>query len=471
MAWMLRFARRSSVRCSSAVSLSASELSLATSICARSAQQAHFPKGINSSELVPLSPFLDDLGILRVGGRLTNAPIAFSAKHPIIIPRTSHIAKLIIWDIHSKYFHAGPTLTMSIMRTKYWIPSAMRFIKGLISKCITCFRRRPSAHNAVMAPLPLSRFVPGRPFLQTGVDYAGPFCIRDTLRRKPVLSKAYVCLFVCFATKAIHLELVSSLTTESFLAALDRFVARRGKPSTIHSDNATNFVGASRYLKDLFIFLNSQKEDITSHFSSKGIEWSFIPPRSPHFGGLWEAGVKSMKSLLLSSISSQPLTFEELYTVLSRVESLLNSRPLCPLSDDPGSFESLTPGHFLIGGPLCALPEENVEDVSINRLSRWQLVQRHVQHLWARWRLEYLNTLQQRTKWRRPSGSIRDNDLVVILDKRSQRGSWPLARVSHTHPGSDGNVRVVTVRTSSGAEFKRSVHRLALLPLPESNPQ
>ncbi|XP_066908283.1 uncharacterized protein [Halyomorpha halys] len=176
-----------------------------------------------------------------------------------------------------------------------------------------------------MGDLTGSRFERHRPFLQVGVDYAGPLLIKASPRRKAAVDKAYFCIFVCMSTKAIHLESVSSLTTDAFLAALDRFVARRGLPRCIHSDNGTNFVGASKFLKEFYSFLRGNADRWVEHFSPKNVEWRFIPPHGPNFGGLWEAGVKSVKTLLTSVVGGQPLTFEELNTVLVRIEATLNS--------------------------------------------------------------------------------------------------------------------------------------------------
>ncbi|UYV73292.1 hypothetical protein LAZ67_10002541 [Cordylochernes scorpioides] len=165
-------------------------------------------------------------------------------------------------------------------------------------------------------------------------------------------------------TRAIHLELISSLTTDALISTIRRFIARRGKPATIHSDNATNFV--------------------------EGIQWKFIPPSAPHFGGLWEAGVKSMKYHLRRTMGSALLNFEELTTLLAQIEACLNSRPLCPLSEDPEDLQALTPGHFLIGGSLTALPDED-DIIAMSLPNRCQLIQKSMNHFWTRWSQEYVS--------------------------------------------------------------------------------
>lgn len=445
------------------------DISDAFNRCLRMVQHCAYPTGIRSSNLTSLVPFSDEHGILRVGGRLHNAPVSKSFRHPVILPPQSHLTYLIVSDVHERHFHSGANLTLSLLRAKYWLPSGLRYIKGLIQRCVTCRRRRPKPETPLMAPLPASRFDQIRPFLQVGIDFAGPFLLRDSLRRKPNISKCYLCLFVCFSTKALHLEAVTSLSTESFLATLDRFISRRGIPKAIHTDNATNFVGASRYLKDIYSFVTKQSPQIQIHLAHKGIDWHFIPPRSPHFGGLWEAGVKAVKRLLPSSVGSHPMTYEELSTVFVKIEAILNSRPLCPINEDPETLDILTPGHFLIGCSLEALPSDDLTHLPISRLSRWQLVENQVQHIWQRWSREYLHHLQQRHKWNKSNATLLSpGDVVVLLETKTPLGQWPLARIVQTHPGADGVVRVVTIRTPSGAELKRSVSSLSLLFSPSS---
>ena len=172
--------------------------------------------------------------------------------------------------------------------------------------------------------------------------------------------KSYVCVFVSMSVKAVHLELVSDLSTESFIACLRRFVAQRRKPSSFFSDHGTNFVGAYLVLNELYVFLRSKKtnEAICDFCSIQGIKWHFIPERAPHFGGLWEAAVKSFKTHLKRVVGNSKLDFEEMSTVLAQIEACLNSRPLgtIPHNDDGvDGVEMLTPGHFLIGRPLQAI--------------------------------------------------------------------------------------------------------------------
>ncbi|UYV63113.1 hypothetical protein LAZ67_2003172 [Cordylochernes scorpioides] len=241
------------------------------------------------SPLIKLNPFLDKSGLLRVGGRLNNALLSFDQKHPIILPKAHYITQLVIRHYHERLLHAGVQLTLSAIGEKYWIPSGRCLVKQILFKCIKCARFRTKAVQQLTGNLPTSRTNWTRPFTKTGIDFAGPVIVKTSNLRNARCDKAYIALFICMLPKAIHIELVSNLTTEAFLAALRRFIGRRGRPAEINTDNATNFVGADKDLRKLF---NSNIHDFAS---SEEIKWNFIPPSSPHFGGLWEAGIKSVK--------------------------------------------------------------------------------------------------------------------------------------------------------------------------------
>ena len=222
-------------------------------------------------------------------------------------------------------------------------------------------------------------------FDKVGVDYAGPVLIKYGHVRRPTIVKAYICIFVSLTVKAVHLELVSDLTPDAFISCLRRFIARRGSPSLTWSDHGTNFVRAAREIKDLFQFLQEQKtqDDIANFLSGQNINWKFIPQHAPHFGGLWEAAVKSTKMHLKQILGNVKLTFEEFSTVLTQIEASLNSQPLVPLPNDDDGIETLTPGHFLIGRPLKALSDSSFSYAdSLSLLKRWQLCQALTRHFW-----------------------------------------------------------------------------------------
>lgn len=266
--------------------------------------------------------------------------------------------------------------------------------------------------------------------------------------------------------KAIHLEVVSDLTTEGFLAALRRFVARRGLPQHIYSDNGTNFVGANNQLRELYVLLNSQehKEHVDKFASNHRITWHFIPPMAPHFGGLWKSSVKIFKHHFKRVVGDSLFTFEELNTFVIEIEGILNSRPITSLSSDPNDLLVLSPAHYLIGKPLTTLPEGDLSHVPANRLSTWQHISKVRQDFWSRWRLEYLNELQVRSKWAKEGSKIDIGTVVLLKERNLPCTQWAMGRITSVHPGDDGIIRAVNVKTASG-QVKRAVNQLCPLPI------
>ncbi|RLU20285.1 hypothetical protein DMN91_006892 [Ooceraea biroi] len=267
------------------------------------------------------------------------------------------------------------------------------------------------------------------------------------------------------AIKAVHLEIVSDLTTDGFLAALRRFIARRGIPEHIYSDNGTNFKGANNHLKELYVLLNSDEHrDRTNRFSVEHrIIWHFIPPSAPHFGGLWESTVKLFKHHFKRVVGELLFTFEELNTFAIEVEGILNSRPILYISSDPNDPLVLTPAHCLIGQPLINMPEPDLSSVPANRLSTWQHITKVRQDFWARWSLEYLNELQVRRKWIKDGQKISVGSIVLLKERGLPCMQWALGKIDEVHPGPDGIIRTVTIKTATGI-FKRAVKNVCPLP-------
>ncbi|XP_055589375.1 uncharacterized protein LOC129741652 [Uranotaenia lowii] len=370
-----------------------------------------------SSPMRWYNPFLSSEGVIRLGGRLRNSDEPHDAKYPVALPARHLFSTLLIRYHHEKLLHAGPQLLLSVLRQRYWIFGGRETVRNVVHRCLRCYRAKPSPVQQFMGDLPASRVTIAPAFRRSGVDYFGPVYVRPVPRRPAV--KAYVCIFVCLCTKAVHLELVSDLTTDRFIQALRRFVARRGKCAEILSDNGTNFVGARNKMRELLELLRdrSHRDQVAKECANSGIQWSFSPPSAPHFGGLWEAAVRSAKNHLLRVLGEEPVSPEDFNTLLVQVEACLNSRPLTPCSDDPNDLDPLTPAHFLIGSSLQEVPDENVLDVPFNRLSKCQQVQKRFQQFWKRWRREYLCQLQARTKrWKSPVG-INEGMLVVLKDE------------------------------------------------------
>lgn len=456
--------------------LTASELSLSLTVCVLLCQREEFADDVHClrankplkkrSKLRSLNPFLDEMAVLRVGGRLRHANIPEDAKHQIILPQNHIFSKLIIAQAHMKTLHGGPTLMLNYIRQKFWILGCKNMINKEVHRCVVCVRYRAATRTQLMADLPQQRVTPTRPFLHAGVDFAGPIDLRMSKGRGCKTYKGYICIWICMASKAIHIEIVSSLDSESFVAAFKRFTARRGHCSHIWSDNATNFTAGNKQLRDLFeTHLETVKNQIYDQLARDGTTWHHIPASSPHIGGLWEAGVRSIKHHLRRILGNSTLTYEEMSTVTSQIEACLNSRPISAISNDVNDLLPLTPGHFLIGEQPIVVPEPSLLNININRLNRWQLTQRLFQHFWSRWSTEYLGRLQQRPKWvKQMDNDIKIGTLVLIKDDNLPPGKWPLARIIDLHPGDDGLIRVVSLKCKNTV-VKRSITKICLLPV------
>ncbi|XP_076638833.1 uncharacterized protein LOC143350692 [Colletes latitarsis] len=468
IAYCLRFINNTQKQEKHAGHLTTNELTQATVKILALVQEIAFPRErqeimkspthTQKNKLTALDPFIDTNGILRVGGRLKHSIIPHESKHPAILPHHHHITNLIIREAHIKHGHSGMQGTLNAVRQAFWPINGRVVVKSIIKKCITCQRMEPAIPRYPMGQLPGNRVRFIRPFLVAGVDYCGPLYIKEKKHRNTKKLKTYVAIFVCFSTKAVHIELVSDLTSDAFLAALKRFFARRGKCTDIYSDNATTFTGADRELKAIHKTLNVEtNNNIHKYLANNGINWHFIPPRAPHFGGLWEAAVKSCKRHLIRLIGNNLFTFEELSTCLIEIEAILNSRPLTPLSSDPNDLTPLTPGHFLIGDSITSTSVCDLTSLKAGRLSSWQQVQQIRQHFWKRWYKEYLNELTVRKKWHHATTSIvKEGMLVMLKDDNTPPLHWPMGRIIAIHPGEDGIIRVVTVKTTHG-EYKRNV--------------
>lgn len=292
-------------------------------------------------------------------------------------------------------------LLLSEIRNLYWPLKGRLVARSTTLHCVQCTRANPSFQTPLLAPLPKQRVQYSRPFTITGVDFAGPLTIRSGVRGRANM-KAWIAPFICFATEAIHIEAVEDLTSNSFIATLRRFMSRRGKPTEIWSDNGTNFVGAQR---ELAVYL----KNIEGVSVDEGFTWRFNPPSAPHFGGLWESAVKSAKYHLTRVLKETKLTLIELQTLLCQ-----NSRPITPMSNDPNDLQSLTPAHFLIGGPMLRFPEPDLSKEQGNGLRRWRFVQFFMQDFWKRWHKEYLPQLQTRGKWTSGTEPLKVNDIVIV---------------------------------------------------------
>lgn len=408
---------------------------------------------------------MDKNGIIRANGRLgSTKSLSYNERHPVILAYNSRVARLYVEFVHRIVLHGGPQLVLNTVRQECWILKAKNLIRTCIHNCKPCVVYRKRLQGQIMGELPTERTTFSRPFANTGVDFAGPFEIKSFTGRYTKITKGYVCVFVCFATKAIHLEAVSDLSTPAFLAALARFISRRGCPNTIFSDNGRNFVGSARQIEANFVaHVKDLRDEAIAKYGHQRLTWHFIPAAAPHMGGLWEAGVKSVKMHLKKSSGQIKLTFEEFSTLLANIEACLNSRPLSALSEDINAQSALTPAHFLIGSSMLtpAEPEELGTPGSI--LNRWRKLKALHQEFCRRWKEEYLKELHKRTKWKTPQIDLEEGDLVVLRNEPLCPTEWRLGRITKVYHGADGRVRVADLKTQNGP-ITRPIHKLVLLP-------
>lgn len=421
-------------------------------------------ESVKKGQVSHLNAFLDEEDLLRVGGRLAHANISYNNKYQILLPKKHRLTILIFQYYHLKNFHVGPQSLLHFVRQEFWPIGGKNIARKVVHNCVTCFRHKPATLDQLMGSLPPERVNPNPVFSNTGVDFCGPFYVRYKYQRKGNLHKVYVAIFVCLATKAIHLEIVFDLTSQAFISCLKRFCSRRGKCSTLFSDNAKTFIGANIELKKLLSLVNVPDECLARFLTTENIAWKFLPPRAPNFGGLWESGVKSFKHHLKRTVADAKLFYEEFLTVVTQVEGILNSRPISPLSSHSSDLEPLTPGHFLIGRPINSIAEPPVITEPDNRLSRWKRLTKMVEQIWKRWSLDYLNHLQERKKWKFSKNDIKENSMVLLKEDNVPPFKWSLGRISQVIPGTDNKIRVVIVKTKNGY-FKRPISKICLLPI------
>ena len=349
-----------------------------------------------------MNPKKDDNGILRSDGRLRYADdLPYEVKHPILLPKNHPVTRLVVITTHERAFE------------------------------------------------------------RVGVDYGVPYITKQG--RGKTRAKRYLCLFTCLATRAVHLEMSNTLDTDSFIHAFTRMISRRGTPSYVVSDNGTNFVAAERELRELVESLDQERIVRETSNQYQRIEWKFNPPSAPHFGGVFEAMIKSAKKSIKAILGNADVSDEELHTAICGAERLLNSRPITYVSSDVNDLSPLTPNHFLVGqmgGPFA--PEALDHEQAFNPRKRWHRIQQLLGQVWKRWIRELIPTLNTRKKWFHPKHNLKEGDVVIVAEPKASRGQWPLGRVTQVYPGQDGPVRVVQVRVKD-KEYVRPVHRLCPL--------
>ncbi|XP_055708899.1 uncharacterized protein LOC129805169 [Phlebotomus papatasi] len=411
------------------------------------------------SPLLTLSPTLDSDGILRIDSRLVNSDVR--EKYPVILAQKHPATKLLIKDAHERHHHQGREQVVNYLRERFHIPRVRVAVKRAWHECQQCKNQRARPVVPEMAALPRFRVTDSvYPFVRSGVDYFGPLMVKVGRRHE----KRWGVLFTCLATRAVHLEIAHSLTTDSAIMAIRRFLGRRGPISDLVCDNGTNLRGADNEFRHLYQALETGR--MTEALSERKIDFHFNPPAAPHMGGAWERLIRSVKNVLKDLLKNHVPTDEELLTLFTEVEFIVNGRPLTYVSVEPEDDTALTPNHFLIGRSAANRPIGNFDDGDLVLRKAWRKSQRIADMFWHRWVHEYLPELTRRTKWHQKIRPLKIGDIVVICDEQLPRNSWPLGRVTDVFTAPDGKIRSVMVKTAQGL-YRRPVAKLALLDVAE----
>jgi len=419
------------------------------------------------SSIASLNPFVDDDGILRVGGRLQRSSLTNREMHPAIIPRKCHVASLLVHHYHKNVKHQGRHFTEGAVRAQgYWIIGAKRLISSVIHNCVQCRKLRGRHAEQIMADLPKDRVEPAPPFTYVGVDTFGPWNIvtRKT-RGGQASSKRWAILFTCLTIRAIHIEVVPEMSSSAFTNALRRFIARYGNVKLFRSDRGTNFVGTVNELG--MDAVNVEDGEVHGLLKNNDVTWVFNPPHASHMGGVWERMIGTVKRILNSMLceTSRDLTDDVLVTLMAEVCSIVNARPIVPVATDSSVPEILSPSSILTR--KVDFETKEFEHLTLKDIykSEWRRVQVLANQFWQRWRSEYLQTLQARSKWQREHCNIKINDIVLVRDS-VPRNRWPYGIVENVFPNEDGKVRKVCIRMYNEGKLTvltRPISELVLL--------
>ena len=410
-----------------------------------------------------LNLFKDENGILRCRGRLDNAPLPYDARFPMLLPSDHEFTNLVIQLCHRAVMHNGVQETLTQLRSRFWVVKGRQVVKRVLSKCTVCKKLEGKSYGIYNSPpLPEFRLSDDFAFTNIGVDYAGPLYVKDIYSQSDNMNKAYIALYTCASSRAVHLDLVPDASSNAFIRSFQRFIGRRGTPSQVLSDNSKTF----------------KNTVVKSFVSSRGISWKFNVARSPWWGGFFERLVRSMKRCLKKTLGTARLSYEELLTLIVQVESVLNSRPLTYINEDGG--ETLTPSHLVMGKRLLSKAvtaskvikhSESVKET----LKRGKYLETVLTHFWNRWRNDYLTQLREHHRPSQKQGpTVKVGDVVCIKEDKVPRQSWKIARVQRLLTGKDGKVRAAAIRVHKEGgkltEMYRPLQKLFPIELQSSEP-
>ena len=498
-AWIFRFVRNFKLKKRSYPGtirepLQLEEIKSAETYWWKTVQRTLYPKEVfvlsrkeklTKSEILELDPFMSEDGLIRIKGRIQESELHTEHKHPVIVNEHHWLIPLYIEYCHRLINHAGVNDTLIKTREVCWITKGRQVVKKYLRRCVICRRLQGSAFNQTTAPLPRDRVAEGPPFQVIGVDFFGPILLKPSRTHQPQvltsqgLYKSYGLIITCAKTRAVHLELLTSMETTAFLRAFQRFVGRRGLPSVVYSDNAKTFKSSCKILESAnhTLFTDDSLQDYSS---SNGIKWKFIVERAPWWGGMWERLVRSVKDVAKKMLQRARLNFEEMLTVLVQIEGIINSRPLTYTYSDSKEPCPISPSDLLIGRRVTSLPQELpegdqfwTEEVDASRRMKYQ--EKLSQEFWSRWKNEYLTDLKKTNLKFRETRIPKVGDVCIVSDDGLKRCLWPMGIITKLYRGRDDKIRSVQLRIR-GKLLNRPVQRLVpLLPddseaIPEESP-
>ena len=425
---------------------------------------------MKKSALYRLDPFVDDNGILRIGGRLRRARLEYKEKHPVLLPKGYHVSKLIVRHYHGQVHHQGRQITHGAIRQAgYWLVDGNHEVAKELSLCVLCKKLRGPRLEQRMADLPADRVEATPPFTNVGFDVFGPWLIQTRKTRGGTTgSKRWGLVFTRLSSRAVHIEVLESMDTSSFICALRRFFALRGPASLLRCDRGTNFIGGKSELDEAMKEMDQRR--LERYVKEQGCEWRFNPPYASHFGGTWERQIGTIRRVLdamFLELGGSQLTHELLVTLMAGVTAIVNARPITTVLSDTEEPEPLSPSMLLTmkTRPLGPPPGEFLP-VDLYSRRRWRRVQYLADQFWLRWRREYMQTLQSRSKWNSSKRNLNAGDIVLVKEDGAHRNNWPLGLISEAIKSEDGAVRKAQVllwREGKKKTFLRPIKELVLL--------
>jgi hypothetical protein len=410
---------------------------------------------------------------------LNDAPNFMENKQPWILPqcKPKNLSEVndtftgrLIWDTHLKNHHAGAEWTLQFLHQRYWIMAGRTSVRSVIKWCFPCQRAIKQLAHEKMAPLPAARMEAGAPWQHVGVDYTGAFFVKINADDRPQYGqgypKAYVLIFTDLVTRGVHFEITLDMTVKSFFVAFRRFIARRGLPVAIYSDEARYFVRAKLELKKLFTHLDT--EAVKAGLAELGVQWELNTPRAPFRGGAWERLLRTFKETLRKVAGAKLMTLAEFQNVTVEIEAMMNDRPLCTVIEDPDA-QPLSPAILMTGRPLRQLPPAAAHrpdyepDASI--MTHWKRRQNALNSAWRQFQRRYMReVLMPNTKWLKKNPSPPSvGQLVLLSTETTKRPLWPLARVVEVQSSKDGLPRTVVVKRTDGTRLSRAIQTLVQL--------